>query len=64
LEDNLHVARLAAQVFALQGHNVAPFEQNLPGGGFNQAQQHAPQGGLPQPDSPTTPASLAAEWTG
>ena len=46
LEDDLHVARQAAQLLRAHRADVAAVEQHLAGGGFDQAQDAAPGGAL------------------
>ena len=46
LKDDLHIAAQAAQLAAASGEHVLPVEGNVAGSGLDEAEKHAPQGGL------------------
>jgi hypothetical protein len=55
LEDHLHPPAHRAQRLALERGDVDAVEEHLPGGGLDQPQDGAAQGGLAAPGLPTSP---------
>src|SRR5260370_4038113 len=54
LKHHLHLAALRAQLFSAKREKIASLEADFPAIGLDQPQEHARQGGFPQPLSPTT----------